>query len=122
MRGKWHMLLFAAALGSGVLAGYCQVRSRAISADAELAQQRSTSSGASFVDTFSGEFVDAQLGQLDRRRALITTASHWREASLFALVGVVFLGFAGYTIRAIETLVDDEHARSELPLPVSPRL
>jgi hypothetical protein len=121
MRGKWHILLFVGAFGSGLLAGYCQVRTRGLAEEAELAQQRSTSSGASFVDTFSGEFVDAQLGQLDRRRALINRASHWREASLFCLVGVVFLGFAGYTVRAVETLVDDELAQPDLPLPLTPR-
>lgn len=107
MRGKWHILLFVAAAGCAGMAGYCRHHAKLLTDQAELAQARSASSSASFVDTFSGEFVSSQLGQLDQRRQLIQQASHWQEGMLFALLGLVLLTFAGYTVRTVEAAVDD---------------
>lgn len=117
MRGKWHILLFLAAAGCGASAGYCRYRGHALSGEAELAQARSASSSASFVDTFSGEFVSSQLGQLDERRRLIQAASRWQEGMLFSLLGVVLFSFAGYTALSVESAVEDgEHLASTEPL------
>lgn len=119
MRGRWHILLFLAAAGCAGLAGLCHQRAAAIATEADLAQQQSASSSSSFVDTFSGQFVDSQLGQMDQRRALIRSASHWQEGMLFSLVGLVFLAFAGYAVRSIETAFE-EGAHEPLPAPQRP--
>jgi len=121
MRGKFHILLFVAAVGSGALAGYCRVKSQGLSDQAELAQQRSVSSESSFVDTLSGSFVDSQIGQMDRRRELIAAASRWNEAMLFSLVGVVFLAFAGYTVRSVETAFEEGTHMGGMPEPAPQR-
>jgi len=119
MRGKWHILLFVAAVGCAGMAGVCHRRSIRLAVDAELEQKRSLSSGTSFVDTFHGQYVDSQLGQLDHRRQLIQASSHWQEGMLFSLVGLVFLAFAGYAVRTIETAFD-EGAHDPLPAPQRP--
>jgi hypothetical protein len=113
-------LLFLSAAGCGALAGYCHVRSTALASEAALEQQRSVSSSSSFVDTFSGEFVSSQLGQMDHRRALIQAASRWNEGMLFSLVGVVFLAFAGYTARSVETAFEEGSHVGPLPEPQRP--
>ncbi|MBS2030007.1 MAG: hypothetical protein JST54_19050 [Deltaproteobacteria bacterium] len=121
MRGKWHIVLFVGALGSGALGGYCHVRSQGLAVLAEDEQKRSVTSQSSFVDTLSGQYVDSQLGQMDRRRELIASSSRWNEAMLFALVGVVFLAFAGYTVRSVETAFEEGSHIGPMPDPAPQR-
>ncbi len=116
MRRKWTFLFMLTFLASSGLAVYGYQRAQALSDDAELQQQLSVSTGNQFVDTFSGEYIDQEFGQLDRRRALLAQASRWREATLFALVGMVLFGFAAYAASAIEGSVESEHLPAG-PLP-----
>jgi hypothetical protein len=120
MRGKWHILLFLGAVGCAGFAGVCRQHASSLASEADLAQQRSATSSTSFVDTFSGRYVDSQLGQLDQRRQLIKSASNWQEGMLFSLVGLVFLAFAGYAVRAIETAFEDGGHHDPLPAPQRP--
>ncbi len=112
MRGKWTFLFSTLSVASAAGAAYGFNISHNLSEQAELQEQLSVDTGKQFVETFSGDYVDQELGQLDRRRALLYQASHWHQVMFFSLVSLVLFGFATYTARVIETSFHEESAHA----------